>query len=203
MGSGSNAYVVRIFAAQVPRSSKLIYEDNDYALYSVTLFKRVADSFKQAARSKGFQVLRQQPLKFLPPLEPGCLLHSLAQMLQWSCIVTALSGTSCKFCVTQWCVVTLQVRDYEFDQEMQSNQSEAAKSLKANADKKRKQLEEWSASAYGEVPSTLIRCLEICYCGHTCQSGRGWRQSRTSQEVVHALIQMASLLTVAEGSTAL
>lgn len=44
-------------AGQVPRSSKLIYEDNDYALYSVTLFKRVADSFKQAARSKGFQVL--------------------------------------------------------------------------------------------------------------------------------------------------
>lgn len=46
----------RMFTVQVPRSSKLIYEDNDYALYSVTLFKRVADSFKQAARSKGFQV---------------------------------------------------------------------------------------------------------------------------------------------------
>lgn len=44
-----------------------------------------------------------------------------------------------------------QVRDYEFDQELQSNQSEAAKALKANADKKRAQLEEWSASAYGEV----------------------------------------------------
>lgn len=47
----------RLSAAQIPRSSKLIYEDNDYGLYSVTLFKRVADSFKQAARSKGFQVL--------------------------------------------------------------------------------------------------------------------------------------------------
>ena len=42
--------------AKVPRSSKLIYEDNDYSLFSVTLFKRVADSFKAAARSKGFQV---------------------------------------------------------------------------------------------------------------------------------------------------
>lgn len=41
--------------SQVPRSSKLIYEDNDYSLYSVTLFKRVADSFKAAARSKGYQ----------------------------------------------------------------------------------------------------------------------------------------------------
>ena len=49
-----------------------------------------------------------------------------------------------------------QVRDYEFDQEMQSNQSEASKSLKGNADKKRKQLEEWSASAYGEVPCSLM-----------------------------------------------
>ena len=41
---------------KVPRSSKLIYEDNDYSLFSVTLFKRVADSFKAAARAKGFQV---------------------------------------------------------------------------------------------------------------------------------------------------
>lgn len=40
----------------MPRSSKLIYEDKDYCLFSVTLFKRVADSFKAAARTKGFQV---------------------------------------------------------------------------------------------------------------------------------------------------
>ena len=45
-----------VLHVQVPRSSKLIFEDNDYSLYSVTLFKRVADSWKQAARSKGFQV---------------------------------------------------------------------------------------------------------------------------------------------------
>jgi hypothetical protein len=45
-------------ASQVPRSSKLIFEDQDYALFSVTLFKRVADSFKAAARSKGFQVIK-------------------------------------------------------------------------------------------------------------------------------------------------
>ena len=58
--------------------------------------------------------------------------------------------------VRQCILSALQVRDYEFDQEMQSNQSEAAKSLKANADKKRKQLEEWSASAYGEVPCIFM-----------------------------------------------
>ena len=43
-------------AAQVPRSSKLVAEDSDLALFSVTLFKRVADGFKAAARQKGFQV---------------------------------------------------------------------------------------------------------------------------------------------------
>jgi V-type H+-transporting ATPase subunit C len=40
----------------VPRSSKKLHEDNEYALYTVTLFKRVADNFKVAARDKGFQI---------------------------------------------------------------------------------------------------------------------------------------------------
>jgi len=40
----------------VPRSSKVVSEDNDYALVSVVLFKRVVDDFKTACRSKGFQV---------------------------------------------------------------------------------------------------------------------------------------------------
>ncbi|XP_011045798.1 PREDICTED: V-type proton ATPase subunit C-like isoform X1 [Populus euphratica] len=34
----------------VPRSSKKLYEDNEYALYTVTLFKRVADNFRTNAR---------------------------------------------------------------------------------------------------------------------------------------------------------
>jgi V-type H+-transporting ATPase subunit C len=40
----------------VPRSAKVVAEDNDYALVSVVLFKRVLDDFKQAARAKGYQV---------------------------------------------------------------------------------------------------------------------------------------------------
>lgn len=40
----------------VPRSTKKLFEDNDYALYTVTLFRKVADTFKSAAREKGFQV---------------------------------------------------------------------------------------------------------------------------------------------------
>ncbi|KAJ8554124.1 hypothetical protein K7X08_024802 [Anisodus acutangulus] len=40
----------------VPRSSKLLYEDNEYALYTVTLFNRDADNFKIKARERGFQI---------------------------------------------------------------------------------------------------------------------------------------------------
>ncbi|XP_023517527.1 V-type proton ATPase subunit C-like [Cucurbita pepo subsp. pepo] len=40
----------------VPRSSKKLYEDNEYALYTVTLFSRVADNFKTSGREKGFQI---------------------------------------------------------------------------------------------------------------------------------------------------
>ncbi|KXZ57041.1 ATPvC1 [Gonium pectorale] len=40
----------------VPRSSELIAEDNESAMFSVVLFKRVVDDFKAAARSRGFQV---------------------------------------------------------------------------------------------------------------------------------------------------
>ncbi len=87
---------------------------------------------------------------------------------------------------------------------MQSNQSEAAKSLKANADKKRKQLEEWSASAYGEVPSSLAKHLlggplgcsqaGLLYQGmYYCAAiSFGWHHSKC------ALIQQASLLMMPE-----
>ena len=40
----------------MPRSSHLVAEDGEYSLYSVVLFRRVADSFKANARTRGFQV---------------------------------------------------------------------------------------------------------------------------------------------------
>ncbi|KAK9865838.1 hypothetical protein WJX84_006570 [Apatococcus fuscideae] len=40
----------------VPRSSKVIWEDNEYSLVTVSLFKRVVDTFKTNARGKGYQV---------------------------------------------------------------------------------------------------------------------------------------------------
>lgn len=44
---------------QVPRSSKQITEDNDYILFRVILFRRVADTFKAACRQAGYQVSTQ------------------------------------------------------------------------------------------------------------------------------------------------
>lgn len=40
----------------VPRSSQQVGADSEYALFTVTLFRKVADTFKAAARDKGFQV---------------------------------------------------------------------------------------------------------------------------------------------------
>ncbi|KAL6494983.1 V-type proton ATPase subunit C [Orobanche gracilis] len=40
----------------VPRSSKKLHEDNEYALYTVTLFSRDADNFRTKARERNFQI---------------------------------------------------------------------------------------------------------------------------------------------------
>lgn len=40
----------------VPRSTKKLHEDNEYALYTVTLFRKVVDNFKTSARERGFQI---------------------------------------------------------------------------------------------------------------------------------------------------
>ena len=43
-------------AEQVPRSAKMVTEDNEYALYSFILFRKIVDSYKSEARQKGWQV---------------------------------------------------------------------------------------------------------------------------------------------------
>jgi hypothetical protein len=53
---------------QVPRSSKKLSEDNEYALYTVTLFRKVADTFKTSAREKGFQVGSKPMLQGKTPI---------------------------------------------------------------------------------------------------------------------------------------
>lgn len=51
-----NTNYEKITAMIVPRSSQLITQDNDYALCSVTLFKKVVDEFKLHARERKFVV---------------------------------------------------------------------------------------------------------------------------------------------------
>lgn len=38
----------------VPRSSQLVIQDNDYGLFTITLFKKVAEEFKHHAREKKY-----------------------------------------------------------------------------------------------------------------------------------------------------
>mmetsp|Transcript_35005 Transcript_35005/g.62952 ORF Transcript_35005/g.62952 Transcript_35005/m.62952 type:complete len:369 (-) Transcript_35005:266-1372(-) len=47
----------------VPRSSKVVAEDQDSFLVSVVLFRRSLDEFKSAARSRGFQVREYVPVE--------------------------------------------------------------------------------------------------------------------------------------------
>ena len=122
---------------QVPRSTKLIYEDKDYCLFSVTLFKRVADSFKAAARTKGFQVCSWFS-RVLTSVVCTTLLRVTSSMS------TLYPGHVASF-LGLCAVVLVQVRDYEFDQELQ--QTGATDSVKTAADAKRSQLEQWSATA--------------------------------------------------------
>ncbi|KAK1282498.1 V-type proton ATPase subunit C [Acorus calamus] len=76
----------------VPRSSKKLHEDNEYALYTVTLFGRVADNFKTSARERGFQIRdfeyspeaqqsRQQELEKLVQDQE----NMKSSLLQWCC----------------------------------------------------------------------------------------------------------------------
>lgn len=51
-----NAKFERLAAMVVPRSSRLIYEDHDHGLFTVTLFSKVVDEYKLHARENKFIV---------------------------------------------------------------------------------------------------------------------------------------------------
>lgn len=83
-GSGTDRVWRGGDSAQVPRSAKIVVQDQDYILFSVILFKRVADSFKNTARAKGFQV-------GFPDLPAEGT--SRQRLLQW--VVDAMVATNC------------------------------------------------------------------------------------------------------------
>mmetsp|Transcript_34440 Transcript_34440/g.47719 ORF Transcript_34440/g.47719 Transcript_34440/m.47719 type:complete len:379 (+) Transcript_34440:152-1288(+) len=60
----------------VPKSSRLLEEDSDYALYTVVLFKRVTDAFRTAAVEKGYQIR-----EFTPPEPSSASTEQQAQEL--------------------------------------------------------------------------------------------------------------------------
>ena len=68
---------------QVPRSSRVVAEDTDNALFTVTLFRRVADTFKTAARTRGFQV------KSAPATLPHVVILHILQAKVGAMIVTS------------------------------------------------------------------------------------------------------------------
>lgn len=43
----------------VPRSSQLVIQDNEYGLFTVTLFKKVAEEFKHHAREKKYDIFKK------------------------------------------------------------------------------------------------------------------------------------------------
>lgn len=47
------------------------------------------------------------------------------------------------------------MREYEYDPEHQQESKAASDNLKSDAQAKRSQLEEWSATAYGEVSNAM------------------------------------------------
>ncbi|KAK3001635.1 hypothetical protein RJ639_021264 [Escallonia herrerae] len=63
----------------VPRSSKKLHEDNEYALYTVTLFHRDADNFRSKARERETQETRKHELEKL--MQDQDSLRS--SLLQW------------------------------------------------------------------------------------------------------------------------
>lgn len=115
---------------QVPRSSKQITEDNDYILFRVILFRRVADTFKAACRQSGYQV-------HAPATLPACHIHIHIQ-------------THIHF-LTFKVICMLQVREYEVDEEKQAQEDEGNTQLSNSAAEKKRRLEQWSTTAYGEV----------------------------------------------------
>lgn len=83
---------------EVPRSTKVITEDHEFALVSVVIFAKEVDNFKLAARTKGFQV-----------------------------------------------------RDFTFEEDQSEQQKENLEATKADAANKKRLLEEWCTTSYGEA----------------------------------------------------
>lgn len=78
----------------VPRSTAAVAEDGDYVVFTVVLFKRVADNFKTAARSRGFQVKEVAP----PAAADACAGEGLERL--------AAGAEAKRAALEQWCITS-------------------------------------------------------------------------------------------------
>ena len=84
----------------------------------------------------------------LPPMFSSS--HSFAAFLMKSSCHSVHLAEGMSTDVALW-----QVRDFEYNAEKQASQRDSAEQLKQEAEQKRSSLEQWSASAYGEVGPCL------------------------------------------------
>ncbi|RRT39947.1 hypothetical protein B296_00058797, partial [Ensete ventricosum] len=152
----------------VPRSTKKLHEDNEYALYTVTLFRKVADNFRNNAREKGFQasLFTQEDL-----LKLSCVFTSMlelflelsedsqmcisfllrflnAQVLWCSLFTLFLMDFSCMLLVAQ-------IREFEYSPEAQESRKQELEKLMQDQESKRSSLLQWCYASYGEVHLTF------------------------------------------------
>ena len=155
----------------MPRSSKLIAEDGDYSLYSVVLFRRVADSFKANARTRGFQVyLRSSvgpPMSWLHSKELQVLRPYMHRQFitrgnlhlaprHGHCVILGyllrmVNPPNRAFLPQRCWNYPLQVREHELDEEKAEADVNNSNALAGELAERKRTLEQWSVAAYGEV----------------------------------------------------
>jgi hypothetical protein len=157
---------------QVPRSSRVITEDSDYALVSVVLFKRVVDEFKGIARQKGYQVR-------CVSLPPDLGVRRSARRSSYAVSVSAMTFVACVCALGSWgarAVISIphpgfvmldslrsQVREYSAPAEEAQAGGAALETLKRDVDAKKGALEAWCKTAYGEVGADQPSMVELCF----------------------------------------
>lgn len=163
---------------QVPRSSLVVAEDNDYAVARVVLFKRVVDDFKAAARSKGYQVGAASGRRGEQRGMSGggaqggkcgvCFVSLEAKRKPRRSPILGLTPLHADPC-------TRQVREYSPPAEGAELSTAQAEQLKRDAEAKKAALEQWCKTAYGEVGAggTRARCTPYCEPAGVCCGGCG------------------------------
>ncbi|MBA0685725.1 hypothetical protein Goari_013374 [Gossypium aridum] len=143
----------------VPRSSKKLYEDNEYALYTVTLFGRVADNFRTSARERGFQVSAFDGCICIFYMSKISLGYSYAR--SW-CIENVL--LSWRISYSRCCRISfgvIQIRDFEYSPEAQESRKQELEKLVQDQDSLRSSLLQWCYTSYGEVFSSWMHFCAV------------------------------------------